>query len=122
MGRNVKPKATIGRTSSYICLFTEWGWSYSCRVSSEAKYEDAESRSEGFRVRYEWVEEEEVDLRSGSTVMFLVVSIASVVILLHTCSGKGTGPSQRENDSDNSSPYDTYGEQVNIASGAGKWD
>lgn len=91
-------------------------------ISSEAKYEDAKPGSEGFRVRYEWVEEEEVDLRSGSTVMFLAVSIASIVILLQTCSGKETGPSQRENNSDNSSPYDTYGERVNIASGAGKWD
>lgn len=90
-------------------------------ISSEAKYEDAKSRSEGFRVRYQWIEEEEVNLRSGSAVMFMAVSIASVLILLQTCSGKGT-PSQRENDSDNSSPYDTYGKQVNIASGSGKWD
>lgn len=91
-------------------------------ISSEAKYEDAKPGSEGLRVRYEWIEEEKVDLRSGSTVMFLAVSIASIVILLQICSGKGTDPSQGENDSDNSSPYDTYGEHVNIASGAGKWD
>ena len=91
-------------------------------ISSEAKYDDAKLGREGFRVRYEWVEEEEVDLRSGSAVMFLAVSVASIVILLQSCSGKGTGPPQRVNDSNNSSPYDTYGEQVNIASGAGKWD
>jgi hypothetical protein len=58
-------------------------------ISSEAKYEDAKPGSEGFRVRYEWVEEEEVDLRSGSAVMFLAVSIASIVILLQTCSERG---------------------------------
>ena len=90
-------------------------------ISSQPKYKDTtrESGNQGFRVRYEWVEEETVDLRSGLAFMLLAVSIASIAILIQSC----TDPSQGENaSSGNSASYDSYGDQINVASGAGKWD
>ena len=91
-------------------------------VSSETTYDDDKSTDEGFRVRYKWVEEEEVDLQSGSIVMFLVVFVVCIIILVQSCSGTGAGVSQQDNSFGSSTPYESYGQQTNIASGMPKWD
>jgi hypothetical protein len=97
-------------------------------ISSEAKYKDAGDEVDGFRVRYKWVEEEEVDLVSGSAVMLLAVSIAALIMMLQTC-GETSRPSasvHRDNHHhlamgvSSASSYD-YGEQTSVAIG-GKWD
>lgn len=97
-------------------------------ISSEAKYKDASDEVDGFRVRYKWVEEEEVDLVAGSAVMLLAVSIAVLIMMLQIC-GETSGPSPFLHGDNHhhlamgvtsASSYD-YGEQTSVAIG-GKWD
>lgn len=71
-------------------------------VSSETIYSENKD-VEGFRVKYQWVEEEEVDLQSGSIVMFLGVLIASLVVLIQSCGGAGFDISQRDDSTDRKS-------------------
>ena len=93
-------------------------------VSSETIYSDDKNDEEGFRVKYQWVASEEIDLQSGSIVMFLGVLIVSVMVLIQSCSGGGFDFSQRGDDgTDAQSTFDVYGQaQTSVASGMPKWD
>jgi len=93
-------------------------------VSSETKYSDARSDSEGFRVKYQWKEEEEVDLQSGAVVMFLAVCIVSIIVLLQSCTGSGfEGIHHHDESSSMPSSYEAYGQPSTFAaSGMPKWD
>lgn len=91
-------------------------------VSSEATYSKEKSSDEGFRVRYQWVEEEEVDLQAGSAVMFLAVCIVSIIVLLQSCGETGAGASLSDNSFGTATPYESYGQETQVASGMPKWD
>lgn len=93
-------------------------------VSSEAVYSNDKSDNEGFRVKYKWVQEEEVDLQAGALVMFVGVCIVSVIVLIQACIGSGYDHSSHRdgNGATASSSYEAYGQQTSVSSGMPKWD
>jgi len=95
-------------------------------VTSKASY-SSRPHKKGFRVHYEWVEEEKVDIVAGAAVMFMATFLATVVILIQACSVIGLGesledePHQYAAPIDYSSPY-AYGVASGTAPGQSKWD
>jgi len=59
-----------------------------------------EYQGDSFTVRYKWIREESVDVESERLVMFLSVVIASVLIIISSCSGAGDERSDQSYDSD----------------------
>lgn len=95
-------------------------------VSSETSYSDVQSGREGFRVLYQWKEEEQVDLAAGSMVMFLVVCIVSILVMVQTCTGTAFhAPHSSSDASATSTSYGDYSypQQQPVHAGAiPKWD
>lgn len=95
-------------------------------VSSETIYDKNSNQEEGFRVKYQWIEEEEVDLQSGSIAMFLGVCVVSIMVLVQSCKNGSSGgfdASQRDGMLMNDAPsYDAYQQSNMHATGIPKWD
>lgn len=91
-------------------------------VSSETIYEK-DNDEEGFRVKYQWVEEEEVDLQSGSIAMFIGVCIVFIIVLIQSCNGSSGFDASQQRDGITDAPsYDAYQQSNMHASGIPKWD
>jgi hypothetical protein len=85
-------------------------------ISSEPKYG---SSADTFLVQYNWVEEEEVNPRAASAVMFAVVFLASVVMLISSCGvSLDEDATKREDQTGNPVSYGGYDQP----SGVPKWD
>ncbi|KAI2506645.1 hypothetical protein MHU86_7746 [Fragilaria crotonensis] len=85
-------------------------------ISSDATYGE---KSDTFLVQYTWVEEGEVNPRAASAAIFLLVFLASVLMLISSCSlsieGESTG---RDNRSGSHVAYGGYEQPVGVP----KWD
>ena len=87
-------------------------------ISSDATYSNLGGR--GFTVKYNWVEEEEVNLKAGSAVMLTVVLVACVAMLLSACSTSGDDPKERDEQRGGAVSYG--GGYAQEQSGVPKWD
>lgn len=112
----VNPKGEMLQQLEVTFVYSRSGEGAIFGISSDAKYGQ---RSDTFLVQYTWVEEAEVNPRAASAVMFLLVFLASVVMLISSCSlsieDESTG---RESHSGSQVTYGGYEQPVGVP----KWD
>eukprot|EP00545_Synedropsis_sp_CCMP1620_P010398 CAMPEP_0119008870 /NCGR_PEP_ID=MMETSP1176-20130426/3994_1 /TAXON_ID=265551 /ORGANISM="Synedropsis recta cf, Strain CCMP1620" /LENGTH=199 /DNA_ID=CAMNT_0006961279 /DNA_START=8 /DNA_END=607 /DNA_ORIENTATION=- len=87
-------------------------------ISSDPTYSNLGGRS--FTVQYNWVEEEEVNLKAGGATMMMVVLLACATMLLSSCGSTGEDQKEREDQRGSEASYGGYAPQVQ--SGVPKWD
>jgi hypothetical protein len=93
-------------------------------ITSTAEYSNTPHKK-GFRVHYEWVEEELVDIVGASAVMFMATFLATVIVLIKACSVMGLG--ELDDDLQYNTPIDysdayAFGVPSGTTQGEPKWD
>lgn len=105
-------------------VYSKSGDGFIHAISSSPKY--GRAATEGFRVEYKWLEEQEVDPRVGAAIMFLMTFLATIVMLVNACGVMGeedakAGGGYGDDDSDLSSSF-SRGHHQQTSVGVPKWD
>lgn len=89
-------------------------------VTSAPKFRSRgeEPSSSQLRIEYQWMEEEPVDIQSGSTLMFLATLISAVIFLTQAC---GLGDDMGDADDEDHDDNDVHFGELSLGSGS-KWN